>query len=156
MVRRLWPGVAWYLKNWVIFKIQPEGFDPSNRGTSIFIRGTCDEEEGGNEFEEEDKGGDQCCCCWVVSKMVIRWSSSSNLEVTWRWLEASLTITSSIRSKFVFDHVDSAITDSMKAPSVIGTKLEKRNRLASRARTSKRKGKKGDCIISICLFLTFK
>jgi len=44
----------------------------------------------------------------------------------------------------------------MKAPNVMITKSEKRNRLASRARTSRKKGKKGNYIISHCLFLTFK
>ena len=30
-------GVAWYSKNWVILNTQPEGSEPSNRGTTNFI-----------------------------------------------------------------------------------------------------------------------
>jgi len=44
----------------------------------------------------------------------------------------------------------------MKAPIVLGTKSKKRNRLALRARTFRKKGKKGNYIIFYYLFLTFK
>ena len=32
-------GVEWYSKNYVILNTQPEGSEPSNRGTSSFILG---------------------------------------------------------------------------------------------------------------------
>lgn len=39
MVSRSDSGVEWYSKNYVILNTQPEGSEPSNRGTSSFILG---------------------------------------------------------------------------------------------------------------------
>lgn len=116
-------GVVWYLKNWLILKIQPEGSDPSNLGALSIMRGRWDEGLIGCGFVEEDEGeGD---CCWLVSRTVMHWMISSRLVVMWSWLEANLAIASSMHSILDFEWVDSSMVLSMKAPRCYDQNYEK-------------------------------
>ena len=76
MVRLLCFRVEWYLKNWVILKIQPRGSTLSNHWTSSFMQWAWKSEvEDG--LAEEDKGE------WLgESGLGILWRSSSSLRAT--------------------------------------------------------------------------
>ena len=99
-------------------KTQPEGPKPSNRGTSSFIFGGLVKWVGGLGMAEDEKG--EATRGEVFSRTVMGCIRSSSFSITWIWLEANLTMTSSRRSQLDLDRVDSAMVSLlMKAPKLL-------------------------------------
>lgn len=109
-MRRSDSEVECYAKHWVILKIHPDGSEPSKRGTSSFIFGGLMDMVFDAGVGEEDEGeGVEFAVC---SRLATRRSKSSSFLVTWSWLEASLEIASSIRSRL--DRLESAMGGSKR------------------------------------------
>ena len=117
MVSLSWSGVVWYSKNCVILKIQPVVSEPSNLGTSSFIRcGAASDPDASNE----DTSG---CACGGLNLLASRCASlSDKVSIFASIVAANFVNNSSIFSDDkAFDLVPSAMRQnlcSMKAPMI--------------------------------------
>ena len=109
MVSLSWSGVVWYSKNCVILKIKPAASEPSNLGTSSFIRcGAASDPDAGNK----DTSG---CACGGLNLLASSYASLSNkVSIFASTVAANFVNNSSILSDDkAFDLVPSAMRQNL-------------------------------------------